>query len=114
VWQLPPTTGASWIPVTSMPMARGGCAYGVIGGQLACAGGEAGTSAYRSTEIYDPLDDTWTEAEPMPDSTAGTPGAAAGTRLFVPGGSRTVPTITLSFEPTDTLYIFAPLDTSTR
>jgi hypothetical protein len=106
---------------TAMPVARGGCAFGVIQGRLVCAGGEAGTSALKTVESYDAIDDPpatgqpspWTEDEPMPESTAGTQGATIGVRMFVPGGSRTVPSITLSFEPTDTLYIFAPLDTAT-
>lgn len=110
------------VAFTAMPQARGGCAYGVIQGQLVCAGGEAGTSALKVVESYDALVDPpptgqpspWTEDEMMPESTAGTQGAAIGVRLFVPGGSRTVPSLTLSFEPTDTLYIFAPLDTATR
>ncbi|MGE5184451.1 MAG: hypothetical protein ACM31C_20415, partial [Acidobacteriota bacterium] len=110
-----------WQPRTPMPFARGGCAYGVLGGQLACAGGEASTSALSYTELYATIDDTgtpampdamaWTEGTHMPESRAGIQGAAVGQRLFVPGGSQTVPTITTGFEPTDTLFIYSPLDT---
>jgi hypothetical protein len=88
-----------------------------------CAGGESGTSALKYNQLYDSISDTgtpaapdataWTDAELMPASTAGTTGATIGQRLFVPGGSRTVPTLTISFTPTDTLYIFSPLDTAT-
>ena len=42
----------------------------------------------------------------MPMATAGTLGAAIGQRLYVPGGARQ-----LIFEPTNSLYIFSPLDT---
>jgi len=108
-WQLP--AGAmQW--TTDMPMliGRGGCAYGMLAGQLVCAGGEAGTSALNSTESYDPFADAWTDEPMMPASTAGTQGAAIGERLFVPGGSRTLPTVTTGFAPTDTLYIFSPLN----
>jgi hypothetical protein len=111
VWQL--AAGATaWQPTTPMPVARGGCAYGAIAGSLVCAGGEASTSALSYTETYNPIDDTWVDDPLMPESRAGTQGAAIGERLFVPGGSRTVPTITSGFEPTDTLYIYSPLDTA--
>ena len=106
-WQLLPTGIVSmpgmWVPGTMMPAndARGGCAYGQIQGQLVCAGGEAGPSAYKSVLSYDPLADTWTELEPMPDSRAGAQGAAVGDRLFIPGGARQ-----LVFEPLDTLLVY--------
>lgn len=100
VWSLTPLATA-WDTKTPMPSARGGCAYGVVEGQLICAGGEAGTSAYNIVESYDPLNDVWTTLPPMPDSRAGTQGAAIGTRFYVPGGARQ-----LVFEPTATLYVY--------
>ena len=99
-WQLLPL-GTTWMVGMPMPEPRGGCAYGQIQGQLVCAGGEAGPSAYKSVESYDPLADMWTELEPMPEPRAGTQGAAIGDRLFVPGGARQ-----LVFEPTATLYVY--------
>jgi hypothetical protein len=111
-WLLPPTaqvpTG-QWQTAAPMPTERGGCAYGVILGQLVCAGGEAGTSALPTTEGYDLMNGTWATLAPMPVPTAGTQGAAIGQRLFVPGGARV-----LQFEPTDTVYVFSPLDTAAR
>lgn len=100
VWALTPG-GTTWDPKSPMPSARGGCAYGVVQGQLICAGGEAGNSAYKIVESYDPLADVWTTLPMMPDSRAGTQGAAIGTRLFVPGGARQ-----LVFEPTASLYVY--------
>jgi N-acetylneuraminic acid mutarotase len=99
-WILAPL-GTMWEPKAPMPNPRGGCAYGVVEGQLICAGGEAGPSAYRTVESYDPLADMWTELEDMPDNRAGTQGAAIGTRLFVPGGARE-----LVFEPEQQLYVY--------
>lgn len=99
-WQLLPL-GTMWMTGMPMPKPRGGCAYGQIQGQLVCAGGEAGPSAYSSVESYDPLADMWTELEPMPDPRAGTQGAAIGDRLFVPGGARE-----LVFEPLNTLLVY--------
>jgi hypothetical protein len=90
-----------WVPKTPMPSPRGGCAYGVVEGQLICAGGEAGPSAYRTVESYDPLADTWSELEDMPDNRAGTQGAAIGTRFYVPGGARE-----LVFEPLPSLFVY--------
>jgi N-acetylneuraminic acid mutarotase len=111
-WSLIPAqmpTPATWDTKASMPTKRGGCAYGVIQGQLVCAGGEAGQVALVNVESYDPISDVWTTNEEMPDSRAGTQGAVIGERLFVPGGARE-----LKFEPTPTLYIYAPLDTAAR
>jgi N-acetylneuraminic acid mutarotase len=99
--------GGTWTAGLAMPVQRGGCAFGMIGGKLICAGGEAGTSALTYTQGYDPIENTWTDFELMPMATAGTLGAAIGQRLYVPGGARQ-----LIFEPTDTLYIFSPLDTA--
>lgn len=104
-----PTGDTMWKTGAAMPEQRGGCAYGVIGGSLICAGGEAGTSALTYTQGYDPLSDAWTDFPLMPEPTAGTLGAAVGQRLFVPGGARH-----LIFEPVDTLYIFSPLDTGSN
>ena len=98
-WSKPEPAGLA------MPVQRGGCAYGVIQGRLICAGGEAGASALPFTQGYDSLDNTWTDFEMMPQPTAGTLGAVIGNRLYVPGGARQI-----AFEPTDTLYIFSPLD----
>jgi N-acetylneuraminic acid mutarotase len=96
----------TWTAATSMPVQRGGCAYGVIQSRLICAGGEAGNSALTYTMSYDPIQDTWTTLDLMPLPTAGTLGAVIGEKLYVPGGARE-----LIFEPTTTLFIFSPLDT---
>jgi len=110
VWGLPPL-GTAWQPLAAMHVpgasdARGGCAYGVVLGGLICAGGEGAQAASKVVERYDPYLDEWTVREPMPVERAGTQGAALGGRLFVPGGAGT-----LSLDPTDTLYIYTPLDT---
>lgn len=99
-WSLAPA-GTAWETKAPMPDPRGGCAYGAVEGQLICAGGEAGPSAYKTVVSYDPLADTWTMLEPMPDNRAGTQGAAIGTRLFVPGGARQ-----LVFEPEPQLFVY--------
>jgi N-acetylneuraminic acid mutarotase len=116
VWALPPpgSVPRDWQPRTAMHQpadrdTRGGCAYGVILGQLVCAGGEGGQAARNVVESYDPYNDVWRVGEPMPVERAGAQGAAIGGRLFVPGGAST-----LTFEPTDTLYIYTPLDTAPR
>ena len=99
------TTGM-WVAKTPMPHARGGCAYGIVQGKMMCVGGEAGNSALSYTEGYDPLQDTWTEFPVMPQPRAGTLGAAVNEKLYIPGGA-----MAIVFEPTDSLFIFSPLDT---
>jgi hypothetical protein len=107
-WLLAPLdqhASGMWQTKTPMPTARGGCAYGTLQGQLVCAGGEAGTSALTVVESYDAIDDVWSTLAPMPVPRAGTLGAAIGQQLYVPGGAER-----LAFEPTDTVYVFSPLD----
>lgn len=109
VWALPP--GASqWEQRTArMAVARGGCAYGVVASQLVCAGGEAGREALTLVESYDPIQDEWTRHPDLPEPRAGTPGAAVGTRLYVPGGASR-----LVFDPTSTVFVFSYLETLAR
>ena len=110
VWALSPPGVANrvWTPRTPVPSdLRGGCGYGVVLGELVCAGGESGLDARNVVQSYNPYLDQWTAREPMPADRAGTQGAAVGGRLFVPGGAQR-----LVLEPTDTLYIYTPLDTA--
>jgi hypothetical protein len=110
VWALPPpgSVTRTWQPRAAMPVnpaAQGGCAYGVVLGELVCAGGVGGACTRSTVESYAPYTDVWSTREPMPVERADTRAAAVGGRLFVPGG-----TATLAREPTDTLYIYTPLD----
>ena len=110
VWGLPPV-GTAWQPLAPMHLAgatdaRGGCAYGVVLGQLTCAGG-VGPGAL-VVESYDPYLDVWTRRDDMPVERTATPGAAVGGRLFVPGGADAGGAATRS------LWIYAPLDTAPR
>ena len=114
VWALSPpgATPRVWVARTPMhaagsPDLHGGCAYGVALGQLVCAGGEAGSDARDVVDSYDPYLDVWMPREAMPSARAGTQGTAVGGRLYVPGGAQT-----LTFNPTDSLFVFTPLDTA--
>jgi hypothetical protein len=109
VWALPPLARAWELRRSPERVARGGCAYGVVLSQLICAGGQGDPQAGTVVESYDPYLDMWTDGEAMPAPRAGTPGAALGARLYVPGGADP-----LAAAPTDTLYIYAPLDTAPR
>jgi len=91
----------AWTPRAAMPTARGGCAYGMLGTRLVCAGGEAGQAALHVTEAYTYATDSWETLEPMPLARAGTQGAAIGTRLFVPGGAHK-----LAFIPDGTMDVY--------
>ena len=102
----------------SMSFARGGCAHGVLFGQLVCAGGEIGTAVTGVVESYDPNDDEWTVVTTggwlapiavMPLERAGAAGAIVASRLYVVGGSQTN-----AFTPTSSLYEFDLLDTLSR
>ena len=103
VYALAPGAAAWTTGRAAMPTARGGCAYGVLDGQLVCAGGEAQRSALTQVEGYDPLGDVWTELPSLPDFRAGTQGAVIARHFYVPGGARD-----LVFEPLATLFVYAP------
>jgi len=107
VWALTPDN--LWSPREPMPTARGGCAFGVVYGELVCAGGETGATTTRVVESYDPTLNRWTTQPEMPFDRAGAPGAIVTARLYVVGGSET-----RAFEPTSSLYAFDILDTIPR
>lgn len=116
VWALPPPGAVprAWVPRAPLLLPgdagpRGDCAYGVVLGQLVCAGGASGLAALRTALSYDPYNDAWTAGEAMPVPRTGTPGAVIGGQLYVPCGAATT-----AIDPTDTLYVYAPLDTATR
>jgi hypothetical protein len=109
-WVGPPMTMSIPTHGAALSSARGGCAYGVIAGQLVCAGGEGGQAAFHLVQSYNALTNVWTQNCDMPDDRAGTQGAAIGERLFVPGGSHTLPPV---YEPLDSMVVYAPLDTAT-
>jgi N-acetylneuraminic acid mutarotase len=95
----------TWRERAAMPTARGGCAAGVVGSRILCAGGEADTSHHGGiaveTEAYDPASDRWTVLEHMRTPRGGTGGASIGDRLYVPGGARI-----LAFAPLDTNEVY--------
>ncbi len=98
VWVLP-QDATVWSNRSTMPTARGGCAYGELYGNLICAGGESAVEALDVVEIYDATLDEWVTAEPMPGKRAGARGTVVANRLYVPGGSET-----FDFVPTDTMF----------
>ncbi len=104
-WLLPNAT--QWEGKSSLPAPEGGCAYGVLGERLVCAGG-TDTTVLDTNDAYDPDLDQWLELATMPAPRSGTRGAAVGQRLYIPGGGDP------AAQPTDTLFIYdALLDTGT-
>lgn len=104
-----PFGAAAWEPRRPMPTARGGCAHGVALGRLICAGGEAGSSALRVVEAYDPIGDAWISLPEAPVARAGAQGAVIGQQLYIPGGAGA-----LVFEPESTVLVFSLIDALPR
>ena len=102
-----------WELRSAMKNPHGGCAYGVVYGQLVCAGGETVVNGMivpsRVVEVYDDTQDEWTVTAQMPVDRGGAPGAIVTSRLYVVGGSETI-----ALEPTSTLFEFDLLDTLPR
>lgn len=109
-WLLPPG-GDAWQVIAPIPgePVRSGCAYGLVVGQLVCAGGDSSAAVASTVDAYDPYDNEWASVEAMPVARAGTQGASLGSKLYVPGGRAS-----LQAEPTDTLYVYDPFATAPR
>jgi N-acetylneuraminic acid mutarotase len=79
-----------WTTLTPMPTARGGLAAAALGGRLYSFGGEGNShdpfGIFPQTEAYDPSTDTWTSLPDLPTPRHGMGAAAAGDRIYVPGG----------------------------
>jgi N-acetylneuraminic acid mutarotase len=101
-----PLGATAWQLAEPMPTPRAGCAYGVVYGQLVCAGGDDGTMALRVVESYDPNENEWTARPDMPEPRSGARGAVVGQQLYVPGGA-----VSLELEPTASLFVFSAVDT---
>jgi hypothetical protein len=104
-----PLGGAAWEPRRPMPAPRGGCAHGQALGWLLCAGGQAGSSALRAVEAYDPIADAWTSLPELPVARAGAQGAVIGQQLYIAGGTGPLPS-----EPTSEVLIFSLIDALPR
>jgi len=102
VLALPPGASA-WVPRAPMPTARGGCAAGVVDGELWCVGGEAGAAALATVEVYDPRADRWRTLPALPAPRAGTQGAAVAGAMLVPGGAAR-----LAYQPEASVFGWAP------
>lgn len=103
VYALAPGADAWTTGRAPLPIARGGCAYGVLDNNLICAGGEAHSAAESFVTAYDPINDVWHDLPELPDPRAGTQGAVIARHFYLPGGARQ-----LQFEPLDTLLVYAP------
>lgn len=102
-----------WSLRAPMNQPHGGCAYGLVYGNLVCAGGETVVNGAvvpsRVVEVYDSTLDEWTVTAEMPADRGGASGAVVASRLYVVGGSESI-----ALEPTATLYELDLLDTFER
>lgn len=103
VYALTPGASAWTTGRAPLPIARGGCAYGVLDNNLICAGGESHNAAESFVSAYDPINDAWHDLPELPDPRAGTQGAVIARHFYLPGGARA-----LQFEPLDTLLVYQP------
>jgi N-acetylneuraminic acid mutarotase len=73
-----------------MPIARGGCASGVIGTKIFTIGGEGdqdtASGVFPQNQAYDTVTDSWSDYADMDVPRHGTAGVAVGNRVYVPGG----------------------------
>ena len=82
-----------WIERSSLRVPMGGCASGVYGAHIICAGGEGEREMpyLQVVQIYDAAGDSWLLGESLPMPVAATNGAIMGQQFIVPGGLTTDP-----------------------
>lgn len=83
--------GAGWkISANHMPVPRGGLSGAVIRNRLITFGGEGNpngdSGVFDETEAFDVQAQRWTELAPMAVPRHGTSAAAAGNKIYIPGG----------------------------
>ena len=85
------TPGGAWAERMPMPTPRGGTGCGVVNDRIVVVGGEgnpdAASGVFPEVEAYTPATNTWETLTPMPTPRHGMGAAAAGGRLYVPGGA---------------------------
>jgi N-acetylneuraminic acid mutarotase len=83
---------AGWVTADGrMPTARGGVASAAVGNQVYIFGGEGNPSEgsegmFDQVEVYNVEADEWKQLAPMPVPRHGGAAAAAGGRIYLPGG----------------------------
>jgi len=81
---------AGWKTGPKLPTARGGLSAAALGTKIYTFGGEGNTANSRGvfdqTEVYDTVADSWAKLQPMKVPRHGTCVAAAGGKIYVPGG----------------------------
>jgi N-acetylneuraminic acid mutarotase len=87
VWSWNPATETGWTTRAPMPAGtqRGSAITGVLDGKIYVAGGLRG-GAVTDVSIYDPADDSWAPAAPLPMARDHGCGGAIGGKLYVAGG----------------------------
>lgn len=78
VFNLPP-----WEDVASLNQARSGHSAAVLDGLIYVFGGITPGGATNSVEVYDPVTDSWSSGESMPDNSLG-PAVAVNGKIYMP------------------------------
>ena len=78
--------GQSFTTAAPIPTVRNSATGGWVSGHLVVTGGRTATGNLSTTEVYDPKQDKWHNARPMPKSQAGTASVVVGDELWVFGG----------------------------
>jgi len=101
-----------WLQGADLLEARADHAAAALAGRLYVFGGRHGRGVVGSTEIYDPLSDTWTPGAPLPTPRWGARAVAMEDRIYVLGGVTQADSIFPSveiYEPAaDSWTVFAP------
>ena len=82
---------SGWSLRASMPTARAEFAAAALGGKIYVAGGNSGTTALATVDVYDPVADTWSPGTPMPQALYRIQAATFDGRLYVFGGTDQIP-----------------------
>jgi N-acetylneuraminic acid mutarotase len=76
-------SGGTWQLGAAMPVARQELASGALDGKVYVLGGYDGDGNSTATvQVYDPITDTWTSAQSLPDAVNHNSAAVAGGKLY--------------------------------
>ncbi|HET8826242.1 MAG TPA: kelch repeat-containing protein, partial [Terriglobales bacterium] len=85
---LPPTTIGAWTSAANLSQPRTNAASVLLtDGRVLITGGDSGSGALNSAEIYDPAADSWTQTTPMTSARANASAALLQDgRVLIAGG----------------------------
>ncbi|MCG3133476.1 MAG: N-acetylneuraminate epimerase [Planctomycetes bacterium] len=99
----------AWVPQAPMPTARTGAGAAVLGGRVYVAGGDSGSQAVRTLEVYDVASDFWRTKAQMAAARRDHAVVAADGRIWAIGGFGAAPLASVEvYSPSEDAWSAGP------